>query len=283
VRVRLVISPDFKSKTPSVQTLGVLLFGFYWFAATFAMADCMPSGAGETALVTYVYDGDTLKLNDGRRLRVLGINAPEIDHGEEQTGQSLGEESRRAALAFFKSDKTVRLFYDQQLRDRYGRTLAHIYDAQGNSLGAHLLRSGLAFHVAVPPNMSLNDCFIAQEAIARRKGLGVWGDPAWRAKPAMSLKREDRGFQRIIGRVLDVKVSQSVSLELEGLLVINIPSADLKRFPAINWKAWSGKSVEVRGWVTERKPRKSGKRSVPNSFKPLVIQPRIASNLELLD
>lgn len=276
------MSPGLKLKTPSVQTLGVLLFGFLGFAFEPAAADCMPSGSGETAVIAQVFDGDTVRLKDGRRVRVLGINTPEVAHGVDKAGESLGEEARKATLAFFKSNKTVHLFYDQQLSDHYGRTLANLYDAQGNSLGASLLRSGLAFHVAIPPNLSLNDCLVAQETIARRKNLGVWRDLAWRAKAAVSLTKEDRGFQRIYGRIVDVSLNQSVWLELEGLVVIHIPQSDLKHFPPINWRHWKGKKVEVRGWVVERKPKSSAKNIIRDSFKPLVIQPRIPSNLELL-
>src|SRR6185436_10331708 len=98
-----------------------------------------------------------------------------------------GEESRMATEAFLKANKQVRLFYDVQRVDRYERTLAHVYDLQGNSLSANLLRRGLGFHVAIPPNLSLNECLQGQEAIARKKGLGVWIDREWRAIPAANL------------------------------------------------------------------------------------------------
>lgn len=282
----LVNIPGLKTKTPSVQTLGVLLFGLCCFSMSAFAADCMPAGSGENAVVDRVYDGDTIKLKDGRHVRILGVNAPEVDHGKEKTGQPLGEESRKAAEAFFKANKNVRLFYDEQRVDRYERTLAHVYDAQGNSLSASLLRSGLGFHVAIPPNLSLNDCLIGQEAIARKKGLGVWSHAGWQAKPASSLTMDDTGFQRIRGKVVNVRKAQSIWLELDGALVIKITPTDLKNFPAINWASWKGKEVEVRGWVTERgsneTSEKKSKSSAKSSYKSLIVQPRIAGNLDLL-
>lgn len=282
---RLVNIPGLKTKTPSVQALGVLLFGLYCFSANSFSADCMPAGAGEEVVVERVYDGDTIKLKDGRHVRVLGVNAPEVDHGKEKTGQALGEESRRAAEVFFKASKTVRLFYDEQRVDRYERTLAHVYDVQGNSLAASLLRSGLGFHVAIPPNLSLNDCLLAQESIARKKGLGVWSDRGWQAKPASSLTLDDTGFQRIRGRIVSVRQAQSIWLELDGPLVIKITPNDLKNFPALNWESWKGKEIEVRGWVTERggseESEKKTKSAAKKSYKSLIVQPRIAGNLEL--
>lgn len=278
--VSLVRIPGRKFKTPSVQTLGVLLFGL--LNVQLVNADCMPAGTGEKVVVTKVYDGDTLKLEDGRHVRVLGINAPEIDHGNDKAGQALGEDSRRAAERFIKSAQSIRLFYDRETTDRYGRTLAHVYDADENSLAASLLRSGLAFHVAIPPNLSLNDCLSVQESVARKTGLGIWSHANWQAKPAASLTQDDTGFQRIKGRVVNLSIKRSVWLELDGPLVIQISEDDLKQFPSVNWNAYEGKIVEVRGWVVNRKSDKFNKNSGGKSFKPLMIQPRIAGNLEMV-
>ncbi len=170
--------------------------------------------------------------------------------------------------------------------DRYERTLAHVYDLKGNSLSAYLLRKGLGFHVAIPPNLSLNECLHAQEAIARTKGLGVWRDSYWKAVPAAQLTLNDTGFKRISGRIVSVRKAQSVWLELDGPLVIKITPTDFKNFPVHNWQSWKGRQVEVRGWVTERgggeETEKKRKSSVKKSYKSLIVQPRIAGNLDLL-
>ncbi|MET0357558.1 MAG: thermonuclease family protein, partial [Cellvibrio sp.] len=184
----LVNIPGLKIKTPSVQTLGVLVFGR--LSSCFCVvstADCLPDGQGEIAVVDRIQDGDTVKLKDGRHVRVLGINTPEVTHGD-KPGQALGQESRQEAEGFFRADKQIRIFYDIQRFDRYGRTLAHVYDAKGNSLAAHLLRKGLGFHVAIPPNVSLNQCLHKQETIARDKSLGVWSNRDWRPITASKLK-----------------------------------------------------------------------------------------------
>ena len=240
------------------------------------------------AVVDRVIDGDTVKLKDGRHLRVLGINTPEVDHGMDHSGQALGEESRKAAEAFFSSDKRVRLFYDVERLDPYKRTLAHVYDLQGNSLSAELLRKGLGFHVAIPPNLSLNDCLHAQEAIARKKSLGLWSHTEWRPIPASRLSIADTGFKRVSGRVVSVRKTQSVWLELDGPLVIKISAVDLKSFPSHDWSSWQGKRVEVRGWLKESEDegnygRKPKSRATKNANKLLTVRPRIANNLDLLD
>ena len=276
-----------KQKTPRVQTLGVLLFGLKVLCYSSVVdADCMPEGISETAVIERVYDGDTIKLTDGRHVRLLGVNTPEVDHGEKKSGQALGDEARMTTEAFLKANKQVRLFYDTERVDRYQRTLAHVYDDKGNSLSAHLLRKGLGFHVAIPPNLSLNECLHGQQAIARKKGLGVWGHRDWRAIPAAHLTLNDAGFKRIIGRVVSVRLAQSIWLELDGPLVVKITPNDKSNFPAHNWQSWKGRQVEVRGWVTARGGReesgKTGRSSAKKSYKSLIVQPRIAGSLDLL-
>lgn len=289
----LVSCLGLKPKTPRVKALGVLLFGFQALCVVPVSAgDCMPAGKGELVQVERVYDGDTLKLQDGRHVRVLGVNAPEVDHGNERSGQALGRESQLAAEEFWRANRSARLFYDVQRVDRYGRTLAHVYDAKGNSLAAHLLRKGLGFHAAIPPNLSLQECLVGQELLARKSAVGVWRHRAWQAKAAAGLTLEDTGFQRITGRVVSVRKAQSVWLELDGPVVIKITPTDLGNFPVRNWSLWEGKRVEVRGWVSLRSDAKSAhkkasaKVSMKDSAKaplpPLLIQPRIDSSLELL-
>ncbi|RYY76691.1 MAG: nuclease [Gammaproteobacteria bacterium] len=285
----LVSLSGLRTKTPSVQTLGVLFFGLLCsFDFDAAFADCVPRGVGEPAIIDRVLDGDTVKLKDGRHVRVLGINTPEIEHGE-KAGQALGTAASDAAEKFFSRGKNVRLFYDVQRVDPYGRTLAHIYDPRDRSLSAHLLREGLGFHVAIPPNLSLNECLHAQEAIARNKLVGVWNDKHWKPVHASLIGENDLGFKRVTGRVVDIYKTRSVWLELDGPITIKISSTDLKNFPARDWQSWKGKKIEARGWVTTQTANKAaGKKRksdspTKQSNKYLVMQPRIAGNLELLE
>gem|GEM_PF-263892 len=289
VSMSLVTVPGPRIKTPSVQTLGVLLFGLLSILDSLnTFADCIPAGAGEMAIVDRVLDGDTIKLKDGRYLRVLGINTPEVGHGLDRSGQALGNESRRAAEDFFSSDKRIRLFYDVDRLDTYKRTLAHVYDLKGNSLSAHILRKGLGFHIAIPPNLSLNNCLSAQESIARKKFLGVWSHSEWQPIPASNLLLTDTGFKRITGRVVGVRKTQSVWLQLDGPLVIKISAVDLKNFSERDWFSWKGRHIEVRGWLrnSDGDGQGEGKQkssTTTKTSKSLIVRPRIEWNLDLLE
>jgi micrococcal nuclease len=261
-----------KLKTPNVRAFGVLLFGFNCFLFSCSLRAECGSAIVETAQLQHVYDGDTIKLRDGRHVRVLGINTPEIDHGEEPVGQPLGKEATAAAVAFFKHNKTVRLSYDTVTVDHYGRSLANVYNAQGNSLAVHLLRLGLGFHVAVPPNISSAKCLRSVEAIAKQRGLGVWGNAYWKPQQASELTLRDTGFKRVQGKVVKVHQAKSVWLELDGPLSIHISPTD-GYFMAQDWQQWQGMQVEMRGWITKRRESKSqkGKTKSAYAFKPLTM------------
>ena len=275
-----------KLKTPNVKTFGVLLFGASCVLFSCVLqAECAATIA-ETAQLERVYDGDTIKLMDGRHVRVLGINAPEVDHGNESTGQPLGEEARAATVAFFKRNKMVKLSYDILRVDHYGRSLAHVYDAQGNSLAAYLLRMGLGFQISVPPNISSAECLRNAEVAAKRQHLGVWSNPYWRPKQASELTLMDGGFKLVQGKVLRVHQAKTVWLELDGPLAINISPTQGSYFMTQDWQRLKGKQVEVRGWITSRRETTNlhgGKAKSPRAFKSLIVHTLAEDVLVLKD
>src|SRR5690606_30957160 len=147
---------------------------------------CPPRKIDETARVAQVTDGDTLRLVDGRRVRVLGINAPELARPG-QAGQAFAEQARDAARQFLPKNAQVHLMYDREQKDRYGRLLAHVYNHKRQSLSAMLLSRGMAFQVVVPPNLHDAECLARQEMRARTNALGIWKESSLRVRPAATL------------------------------------------------------------------------------------------------
>lgn len=131
-----------------------------------------PSRAvAETAMVGMVIDGDTLELADGRRVRLQGIDAPEIG-GLDRSAQPWSAES----AAWLRSRVLSRAVYLEVTgRDRYGRWLAWVYDADGNLVNMQSLSLGMsrlldAFGLPWDLEASLRQA----EAEARLQQLGVW-------------------------------------------------------------------------------------------------------------
>jgi endonuclease YncB( thermonuclease family) len=113
------------------------------------------------ALVVSVHDGDTLKLSDGRTVRLEGIDAPEIT-------QPYGVQSREL-LAKLTRKKKVRL--ESHGKDRYGRTVAKIYVGK-RSVNQSMVSRGAAwwFRSFAPTDNQLRRA----EQDARKHRVGLW-------------------------------------------------------------------------------------------------------------
>jgi endonuclease YncB( thermonuclease family) len=121
--------------------------------------------------VRWVNDGDTIVLNSGQRVRYIGINTPEIDH-EDQKAQPYGYQARSYNKMLVESRK-VRLEYDVQRQDRYGRCLAYVFLQDRTFVNARLLEDGLAYYLYWKPNSKYGEILLKaqQDAMTSRKGL----------------------------------------------------------------------------------------------------------------
>ena len=245
-------------------------------------SDCVLPG-GEWADVEYIYDGDTLRLSDGRKIRLLGVNTPELAQLKglsNKPSQALADDARAAVTQFFAKSARVRLVYDAERRDRYKRTLAHVFNSQGDSLETYLLRQGLAFHIAIPPNLALAKCFAAIAEQARSKQLGVWSHQDWRPLEVLDTKKT--GFRRVRGRVETITKNGTWWLELDVPLVLKITAADRAYFPNYDWAGLLRKRVEVSGWLIHRAASLSVEQK-KRFYKPYMMRLRTPYALRLLD
>ncbi|MBL7160252.1 MAG: thermonuclease family protein [Candidatus Aenigmarchaeota archaeon] len=124
---------------------------------------------GETFLVERVIDGDTLVIEGGERVRLLGIDTPE-------TGQHLFSEAT-SILKELVEGKLVRLEKDITDRDKYDRLLRYIH-INGMFVNTELLKHGMASTLFYEPDIRYQEEFLQAEALAREAGLGVWAFPA---------------------------------------------------------------------------------------------------------
>ena len=136
---------------------------------------CLRCGPAQ-ALVQYVYDGDTLTLANGARVRLLLVNTPEVANSYTgEAAECYGDEARALTESLARG-KTVALAYDETCRDRYDRLLAWV-TVDGLDLNAHLLEQGAARVMYVAPNGGDRySAYKAIEAEAREVGRGMWGE-----------------------------------------------------------------------------------------------------------
>jgi micrococcal nuclease len=141
--------------------------------------------------VRWVNDGDTVVLTTGQRVRYIGLNAPEIDHAD-QKAQPHGYQAKSFNKDLVLS-KRIRLEYDVERFDRYGRLLAYVFLEDGSFLNARLLREGMAFYLYYPPNVKYKQSLLKaqQESMELKKGL--WRN--WREKEKKHIgNRHSRRF-----------------------------------------------------------------------------------------
>jgi endonuclease YncB( thermonuclease family) len=238
-----------QKKAPLV---GAFFMGAIW--AFPALAFCPLPQQPQQVLVRQVVDGDTVRLADGRSVRLIGINAPEIGRNG-RTSEPYAEAAKRRLQALVKaSDGRIGLVPGVEDKDKYGRTLAHIYGRNGDNLEAQLLSEGLGYRVAVAPNVRLSGCQQLAEQAARKAGSGLWRRSP--VVPAGEVRQP--GFAVVGGRIKGIERNRGgVWLTLDDAVVLQVPARLQRNFPASFFDNLKGRQVEARGWVLDRS-RKGG-------------------------
>lgn len=128
--------------------------------------------------VSRVIDGDTIRLGDGRLVRYIGVDTPESRRRVQgrwiADAEPYAREATEANRALVEG-KPVRLEYDVEPRDRYGRELAYVY-AGSVMANEELVRLGFAQPLTIPPNVRYAERFRALAAEARAARRGLWAE-----------------------------------------------------------------------------------------------------------
>ena len=139
-----------------------------------ALLDRKAAGGGQaSSRVQRVVDGDTIVLAGGERVRYIGVDTPE----SVKPGTPVQCYAKAASHANERmvEGQPVRLRFDAERRDRYGRLLAYVYRASdGLFVNAELVRRGYAVTLTIPPNVAHAAEFARLARGARRAGRGLW-------------------------------------------------------------------------------------------------------------
>jgi micrococcal nuclease len=129
-------------------------------------------GLLQKAVVAHVVDGDTVVLANGQKVRLLGIDAPEMER-EGKPADFLAHKAKKF-LAELVQGKMVRLEYDRLRYDRYGRTLAYLFLPDGTNVSREMVLQGLAHVYIVPPNMRFREELLGAQREAINAHRGIW-------------------------------------------------------------------------------------------------------------
>lgn len=218
------------------------------------------SNIPRNAIVEEVIDGDTIILSGVDPLvRYVEINAPEIFH-EDSPGDPFSEEAKNLNKKLVLG-KRVKLEFDKEKYDDYGRILAYVY-VDSVFVNKKLVEDGLAQVFIKKPNDKYKSVIHEAEKKAKQERKGIWGSPAsfsnnpknerFLIKPSEASRYVNR---RVVvrGKVTDSRKSKNViSLKMEDALNIVIFLSDWENFEFFNIpldKYYLNKKVEVIGRV----------------------------------
>ncbi|MDP9071352.1 MAG: thermonuclease family protein [Actinomycetota bacterium] len=141
---------------------------------------------GEDTTVSRVVDGDTIEVTGGERVRLIGIDTPEVYGGAECYGQQASAYMRQQLPV----RTAVRLVYDVERLDRFWRSLAYVYRLpDGLFVNAALVREGYASVATYPPNVAHVDEFLALQRQAREAASGCGRRAPRRLRPRRACRR----------------------------------------------------------------------------------------------
>lgn len=226
-----------------------------------AEAPPCPLAKGDTRAVARVIDGETLALDDGRQLRLIGALAPRAGDVGAAAGSWPPENATRAALAALVGGRSVRLWHDTRRSDRYGQVLAHVM-IDSTWLQGTLVARGLARAYGRPGVDTCAEVLVRLERRAREESLGLWNNAAYgvRAASRGDWQRALNSFQIVSATVRRAsRGSREVYLTLGSWRRRAYPLAAVvvaKRSDLTGGVAprhLVGRRVLVRGWIDQRR------------------------------
>ena len=168
----------------------ILLFFLFMAAASIVFAFAGESSGEEKAdVVLNVVDGDTLKIDHQGRienLRLIGIDTPESRVNKKAQKDAarkkedlqkmilLGREATRYVKSMVKPGDSIRVEFDRQIRDKYGRLLGYVYLTDGKMLNEEIVKAGYASLLTYPPNVKYEHKFLRAYREARENNRGLW-------------------------------------------------------------------------------------------------------------
>lgn len=226
-----------------------------------AVAACQQLTDGPRAAVASVTDGDTVILDSGLVVRLVGTQAPKLPLGRDDFPTWPMAETAKAALEEMVLGETVRVRYGGERVDRNGRALGHLFVGD-DWVQLKMIAAGLARVYSFPDNRACLAELMAAETQARAMQLGIWSDPYYmvrRADRPDSVLSRAGHYELVEGRVLLADdVGGRVFLNFgrhwkeDFTAVIDQGARRLFAQDGLDPLRLEGALVRVRGWVDDQ-------------------------------
>lgn len=148
---------------------------YLWFLLL--ISACGVSERTELLNVVKVIDGDTIIVRDSSgndvHVRLIGINSPEPRDFKHRKKEPMGKEASAFANKLMQSG-LVRLEFDVERHDKYGRTLAYVFTDKGVFVNDSMVKAGFAEVMTFPPNVKHTDRLVQSQLLARKEKRGIW-------------------------------------------------------------------------------------------------------------
>lgn len=233
--------------------------------------------------VDFVVDGDTVEIEGGERVRLLGIDTPENKRLRKnkdgtrrlQPAQPFYIEAKHF-LRNLVTKKQVKIIVGEPSVGYYGRTLAYLYvpdgDASDIDVQQELIRRGYAMVTAYPPNVQHLSVYGKTEAEACRTGRGIWGHPHFALQNLEGNEKIRHGRGRVSGEVTSVTYTNTdIRIVLSERVRLLIHRGVWRKFwPGLNAKEFIGKRIIARGKI-----RPAGKNKTMRIRHPFMLRSEI--------
>ncbi len=142
-------------------------------------ASCYRSG--EWAYVKYVIDGDTIVLQDGRKVRYIGINSPETAH-RDKPGEPFGRQATEYNRKLVQG-RQVHIVPAGDRIDRFGRVLAFVYLRDGRMVNEKMLKAGMAHICFFSRDLEKKNFLLQAQLFAINSHKGIWSQKPVNPEP----------------------------------------------------------------------------------------------------
>lgn len=199
----------------------LLLILLILFISPSLYATCPYLGWDQSVRLKKINDGDTLTLESGQLVRFIGINTPEINHGDVAKSEPYAYQAKALLAKYLRPGDKLYLIFDKTKHDKYGRLLAYVYSKTGRDLAFMQLKSGYGKQWVIGRNDKFWRCFQDAEQQARKRKKALWKN--FKPLSAGKLQESDQGYIYVIGRITGIENSKNgLQLVIDRLLIISI-------------------------------------------------------------